>query len=675
MVRALDAMMNSSSEFQTGGIVLLAVSIVFCGLAAAALLPLINGKNGPPPAPLAISAAQSSELTIRAGEEFSEFYPPSVHSANEQLQRSRSVNVVTKPSPSIAKNPAFAPKTFAVVQPPAVAELHNPLATTPPSETMVQPTPDWMLSPSPFAVDTSSQPSTGQTDNALAQRSKTVIANAPVSNPPKATAPVLNTPEAAVPVVNAPAVNTGNEGQIPAAINPRQMPPGSVYAPVTIHPVTVQVDGSLFAEQLKTISDRVDTFIAANERTSDQNTVLRRQQKAHRNKSRALETRDEEIEKLGESLDQLAKSIQELKVDTHQSLKQVTRQADRTAVASQVIESYRRALEDERLTQSPRPATQIASRPAATFSDTPAVPAEIPVSKPPEATIPTLVPWRVEAVMPKSAPVTLPVPEKPSLENPSLEKPSLEKPSLEKPSDWVPPPVLVKPVEVPAETSAKTVFKTPFLPIAEHQPPSRPVFSEPQPEITAPVSVDVLPKPVVSDDVILDLEERPIPERSGKASTPTSSLDLQNPKTFTPLTGEMDDDAVLLDPFPPRRMVSPVGFENVYRFKMAEADDGQAEVVPAGGNVCQNCGKVHAVGTPHTRSVSSTKSSAGTASQPNNRQGARRSIRKINETRTRPATTGDSPQAPASPGSQQPTEPSVLHRMSSVLKSVGRSLR
>lgn len=147
------------------------------------------------------------------------------------------------------------------------------------------------------------------------------------------------------------------------AVSPDRIPSGSVYAPITVHPVTVNIDRETLSGQVDELSQRFETrfeqqrqeiqrerdALAAAELATQQKLIIAqlqrlRDQQAQQHLPAASTLDRSQITRIEASMDRLMQSFQSLQTETKTNLQQISDKADRVEVANQVIESYDRAL-------------------------------------------------------------------------------------------------------------------------------------------------------------------------------------------------------------------------------------------------------------------------------------------------------------------------------------------
>jgi len=771
-------MMSNSSEFHTGGIVLLAVGIVFCGISVAVLLPLIHDISGSQSA-VAAAPEQSDVAFVKVGEEYAEFVSSQTMASQQQLTRAQSANGFNAHG--------------RVVQAHAQVQTHPPLGFASPMPANRTP-----AERNPFAEEYSA----GSQQHSMSGSVPIVAATGFGSS---AVRHELSDASANT--------RTANVDR-----NAIQQPSGSVFAPITVHPVTVNVHGSMFEGEVKALTERVESAIKANQQNNAVEFELKRQAKSLRTQSRERRAREDEIAKIGDGVEQLATSFRQLQQETRESLLQVQQQASRSQVSTQLLESYRHALEKEqhagqqiadqklaqqqlaqqqfvqqqlaqqqqqqqqqiiqqqvadqrlsrqrlviqqiakqrldeqelaeralaqqqqqrlieqtliqqrlaeqtllaqqRLTEQQlamqqAASTRVAARPAPTYSDAPPMGHLPPLAQPP-ATHSELVPEPRHLE-------TKPVHEKSS----SVEEPE------------------------PLQTarSRTSVSSAAAIPVAAKSRPATQVVLSGEgfvhrgkEKIQADVKPFVIPTlpqlavPPVSVEILPDDSAQQ--SRSLHMLLPLETPEIAEPQTYAPPAIDESLPALPIDiNLPPpslrtlepsRKVVEHVGYEHVYRFKMEEADDGEMHVVADRAAVCAQCGKVHTMNDvdhvmvptvakskpeftepgeslmsaavmqasgnlppPNSRVTASTMTQpkpsssiplqnapgAGQSHTANTHVGGRGMNRHLQQSEEKAVAEGLIPKIRMPSFTTEDDEPGILHRLSSTIKQLGRSVQ
>ncbi len=302
--------MSNSSEFQTGGIALLALSVVFCGISVAVLLPLIQSKNNPQ---LSIVAprAETEIANVKAGQQFAEFYPTQPAGAEQQPNRVRPVSGygtdsrVTTANAQLQRLPhqtsGFAFGSSAAGNAQAGQSQHA----------------------NPFSHDSSTATQIGQNQAPTPYPSTAGFGSSSVAQ-------------------------HGSTSRTATVDSLSALPTSSsLYAPITVHPVTVNVDGSLLGSDVKALSEQIESVLKSNEQAMITDAEQKRVAKASRNQNRERRAHDDEISRISQGVEELASSFRKLQQETRQSLHDANQQTDRSHVSAQLLETYRAALELE----------------------------------------------------------------------------------------------------------------------------------------------------------------------------------------------------------------------------------------------------------------------------------------------------------------------------------------
>ena len=635
--------MNSSSGYQTGGIVLLTMSIVFCGITIALVIPLIDRANQPLPVnqPLVVGSGQVALIPVSP--EYSEFYP------KEEDPQSGTNRATAIGTPSRQTNNRTEQASFAqTVSDPVVVSSSQ--FQRPPLPPQVNSTQFYPNAGRPSAgSDTVAKPSTQSPQPGWAQ--PRVITTPPAgatayeAQPPQPqTVAAQPQPMQSVAADHTPVATEGNE-------SPRfahgQVPTGSVYAPVTVN-----LDTSMFSEQIRSLERRLDEA-TQNQRPATPQPVAPqpvihqpiihpiiqqpiaqpaperpRRERVVRSDGRRREDRDEDLSRIGDGLKELVSSFRDLQQQTNESLREVSRQAERQEAASQVIEAYRLALlrdaREAKTIPSPQP-TKVAARTV-------------------------------------------------SQDVPPFESPRVLSQKAGTPVNAM---LIPKLVEAPSKAEAPTDEEMPFLSLESPETiEAAPVRTVVKPSMSA----RILPPQTIEQPVQLKMS-------TPKQIPPEAPPEIEG---FLPISLPLDVDSSSLSPVPDiSRQVAPVAYANTYRFKMAVADSGEAKVVPADG-VCAQCGKAHGPEEPHA--VKEEASIVQTAAvvepqpqpeKPNLRRDTRNAGRGMNRKigSRHPKSESDSKSSKPFLKLKLPTltkdgaEPGILHRMSSTIKQLGRSVQ
>lgn len=639
--------MNSSSGYQTGGIVLLTMSIVFCGITIALVIPLIDRANQPLSVNQPVVVGSGQVALIPVSPEYSEFYPTK---ENPQLGTNQATAAGT---PSRQTHNRTEQASFAqTVSDPVVVSSSQ--FQRPPLPPQVNSTQFYPNSGRPSAgSDTVAKPQSQSPQPGWAQPSVTVAtpsAEAPTAEAPTYEAQPKPQTAAAQPQLvqgvaadKTPVVTEGNESP---KFAPGQIPGGSVYAPVTVN-----LDTSMFSEQIRSLERRLDEA-AQNQRPAAPQPVAPqpiihqpiiqpiiqqpiaqpaperpRRERVVRSDGRRRDDRDEDLSRIGDGLKELVSSFRDLQQQTNESLREVSRQAERQEAATQVIEAYRLALlrdaREAKAIPSPQPA-KVAARTV-------------------------------------------------SQDVPQFESPRVLSQKAGTPVNAM---LIPKLVETPSKAEAPTDAEMPFLSLGSPETiKAAPVRTVVKPSMSA----RILPPQTIEQPVRLKMS----PPKQIPPETPPEI------EGFLPISLPLDVDSSSLSPVPDMsRQVAPVAYANTYRFKMAVADSGVAKVVPADG-VCAQCGKAHGPDEPHAAKDASIVQTAAVvepkpqAEKPSLRRDTRNAGRGMNR-----KIGSRHPKSELASESSKPflklklptltkdgAEPGILHRMSSTIKQLGRSMQ
>lgn len=281
--------MKSSTDFQTGSILLLTATLVCIGLAITVIAPIIDS-------PLARSAvAQTNALEGRTksnspGESLAEFYPP-ISRAHHQRSHSE-------------------------------AAFHSPVLNVSSQQTEL--------------ARSSSDTGSNLIPSATGSDFTSFSIEQPL-NPPDRAAPATIKSPGAYASKTSPHVT-------PGAVTP--VPPGSVYAPITIHqpaPTSPQSDQNLplLAERIERLVTERERLAAALESEKQRQSQLAKLEQ----QKRESEFQRQHISKLETELKSLSQSMAKLQSETSTQLTRLAEQNSQIDVASQALNAYRQALE------------------------------------------------------------------------------------------------------------------------------------------------------------------------------------------------------------------------------------------------------------------------------------------------------------------------------------------
>lgn len=649
--------MNSSNGYQTGGIVLLTMSIVFCGIAVALVVPLIDRGNQPLLAsPADVVAADSNAPALAPVlPEYAEFYRKN----GDQPFAERQPGIARTPSRRADSRTEQA--SFAQPVPEHVV-VSNRQFQKPRLPPQVNSTQFYTNNQAPtVVVDRPSQPATTiQQPQAWQQPQAAPMPEHATQQSDSVEGFVDSQPEPAAVVDNTPVAH--EEGQTPQ-FAPGQVPAGSVYAPVTVN-----LDTSMFSDQIRSLERRLEEAAQVRQPAPApavaQQPVIHqpiiqpiiqqpiaqpspqrpRRERVARSEGRGRNERDEDLSRIGNDLKELVSSFRELQQQTNESLREVSRQAERQEAATQVIEAYRLAL--LRDVQTPRPAVVVERR-----------------AVPPPVELPQ--PTRIAA---REVARDYPLFESPRQLNQKADAPA---------EAMVIPDLIESPVRTEPDPKPAVQDDTSFL-----------TFPDDSTTIVAP-PVRTVVQPIMSAKILPpDTFAQPVPLKMS-APQPVQVSTPPELEGFEAIALPLDVDSSALSPVPNvARQVAPVGYANTYRFKVAVSDEGDSRVVPA-DNVCAQCGKVHGPNEPHavptskiqqTAAVAETKKATAKPDLRRDTKNAGRGMnRKIGRHTSQSKTKTDSPKGflklklPTMTGGKD--EPGILHRMSSTIKQMGRSVQ
>jgi len=589
-----------TSQFQTGSMLLLTATLVVGGLGLLMLFPRLKPHHAANPPTANASSEQYTVAAIAQGQKYAEFYPSDFQTVRypklQAVNANSAGNGLAKSA--VLARPAAVPT---IVQ--AGNETTNPW--TPQRSEQVTSEPSASHDPFSPAPTATKQNDTAPADNPFGDPSPTTIAQ-----PTEPVRSGTTTSHVARHSTSTPPAGTG-----PFA-------PSSIYAPVTVHPVTVNVDSSAVAQQMQGIQDRFQQLLELQQAAERQKAAELDRRK---NRRQRAELKEAELKEAKAATDELARSNQavaqletelsrlvaefrELKTQTDARLQQLTVQTERTEVAEQAIVAYKKALDEAeaRLAQSRLEssrmaefqAAQLAQRPSNVVADQSFAPQESPV--PP---VPVQRPRQSRPFSPPPKAFTPPTPKPESQPRYFQPEPGADSQDFPTQSNVFQPDGFRMELEI-SDTDATTESLPPLptldgIPVERFHQESESVtyesqattsrFEDDSPIAFAPQFGD--DEPVADshlnlsttesfDDVLSPLEAIELPDTKSRVQSLNAV-----PNSFAPDDVPVQNNASVHDS-------RQVGFEHVYRFKMADVENGKT-VVPADGPVCPHCGKLH----------------------------------------------------------------------------------
>lgn len=467
-----------------------------------------------------------------------------------------------------------------------------------------------------------------------------------------------------------------------AHMQPRHLPPGSVYAPVTVN-----VDAGQMTDQFLRMEARIAELLAAQtgQQQPSKETVRRRNSRAERQQvNRHVQVQQEAAESIRameREMKQLMAEFKTLKSETDARLQELSSAADRANVAQQLMESYKRALEQEQRLrvarsawtqesnapqQSAAPATKTLPEPSAAR-----VQVQLPPPRANSTPAPTADSQMVEVAVPARSISQTTVPD--------AHSDSIPLRTMDSDADTIaipfPPAEPVVEPPVPALPEFKGDSKA--TDSSNHdEGPSTQFSTFPVDGVSSDRPVELPIADAGSDEVSFQTESRsptqvlPAPKKAKLKSNfqavsstkPAASSQQRSSEQTT------SKSTVAANPVPPATMVdgpSKVGFEHVYRFKMEGAEVAPARKVAGAGKVCPDCGRVHGPNVRHAarstaldetddrtgrtvRPASHQSQQATVSAQPSKKQTSSRPIR----SGSAPAATQSRPQMSTAAGSR-----------------------
>lgn len=157
----------------------------------------------------------------------------------------------------------------------------------------------------------------------------------------------------------------------------------SLYVPVTVHPVTVNVDGTVFADEVSRLASSVDEMLEV------QRTAIAQQAEARTNASQdhavqeQLRERDRQLDQIDSSLRRLTESVETLRAESRRADAELTGKLHRDESASHLIREFRETLNEHRRLLE-RSAHQVAHTSRSQFDSAPPFQAqEVPLPERP----------------------------------------------------------------------------------------------------------------------------------------------------------------------------------------------------------------------------------------------------------------------------------------------------
>lgn len=134
-----------------------------------------------------------------------------------------------------------------------------------------------------------------------------------------------------------------------------------VYVPVTVHPVTVNVDGSALAEQLSVLAEGIDEMVAAQRQTYQVATVP---PSAGGTTGSRTGPHDERLSQIDASVRELLSKVETLRAESRTADSRLTEEVRQAKMASDLMQEFRLALAEHRqfLADSPRSFSPSAAR-------------------------------------------------------------------------------------------------------------------------------------------------------------------------------------------------------------------------------------------------------------------------------------------------------------------------
>ncbi len=389
--------MNRSSDFQTGRLVLLASTVMCGGLAVAILVPF-SGQTELPSGKPTSQPTTSTAAPLQPNRAYSEFYP-----AGQTLTSAPQTNVAQPSGKELfAGQGTVAPgpqpgrltgrqnrnqvsgSARPVAQSPALAPIPNRLPASRAQTTVVRHAPglhrastDGRGTLALTAAKSTSDAPDALTDSEFAAQNRRQYSCG---------ATAFDDPYSRL---------SGEAG-----------PPGSVYAPITVHPVTVNVDGGIMADQMATMTARFEKLLESRDLARQQMEVaeaVAKKRRAARAERPNVQPADnsaqmQQLAQLNQNLQDIAKSFERFQTETQRTVNEISNEGRRAELAYAEIRSVQRQLESQlervRLKETQQaaviqtPVTRVATGPSASVPDVPtseaprAVSVDVPAGRP-----------------------------------------------------------------------------------------------------------------------------------------------------------------------------------------------------------------------------------------------------------------------------------------------------
>jgi hypothetical protein len=128
-----------------------------------------------------------------------------------------------------------------------------------------------------------------------------------------------------------------------------------VYAPITVHPVTVNVDGGVFANQMATMTKRFEELLEANDAVRQKTDVAEPASKSRKVPASERRTvrpavsraHTEQLDQLNRRLRDIAESFERFQDQTQRTVNEISNEGRRTEIAFEEIRSVQRQLESQ----------------------------------------------------------------------------------------------------------------------------------------------------------------------------------------------------------------------------------------------------------------------------------------------------------------------------------------
>jgi|GEM_PF-4816368 len=158
----------------------------------------------------------------------------------------------------------------------------------------------------------------------------------------------------------------------------------SLYVPVTVHPVTVNVDGTVFADEVSRLASSVDEMLEVQRAAMVQQAEARRNASQDHVVQEQLRERDRQLDQIDTSLQRLTESVEILRAESRRADAELTGKLHRDESTAHLIREFRATLNEHRQLLE-RSAHQVAHTSRSQFAavEPPVQARELPLPEPP----------------------------------------------------------------------------------------------------------------------------------------------------------------------------------------------------------------------------------------------------------------------------------------------------